>query len=195
VLQRARVNLVQPNGQLRRCMPDGSTRQVPHPDTRLSLVKEMHETCGRTRSLLQNSFWWAGMAKDVERATRSCPTCYHANATFNHHHPAMQPVPVRGMFYTWNVDLAGPLPTSASGHGYVMVCIESLSKHVECIPLSNKEASSTATSFLTHVIGRFGACAEVLTEQETEFQGAFYAMLTSCLIDHRLTSPNHPQAN
>ena len=76
-----------------------------------------------------------------------------------------------------------------------MVCIEYLTKHVDAIPLKTKEATEVAAAFLTHVLGRFGGCAEVLSDQGTELQGTFHSLLTSCLIDHRLTSPNHPQAN
>lgn len=36
---------------------------------------------------------------------------------------------------------------------------------------------------------------EVVTDQGGEFQGEFQALLDKCGIDHRLTSPYHPQAN
>ena len=187
-------------GKLSRVMPDGSNRTVPRPPERLAIVKETHQRCGhfgqkRTRSLLLSSFWWVGMSRDVEHVVKSCQACARANATFSTAHPTMQSVPEVGLFYRWNADLCGPFPTTDTGYKYVMVCIESLSKHIECIPLKSKDSAVVAQAFLTHVIGRFGACAEVLTDQGTEFQGAFHALLTSCLIDHRLTSPNHPQAN
>ena len=181
-------------------MPDGSSKKVPHPSERLTIIQDSHSRCGhfgqkRTRSLLLSSFWWFGMTTDILTVLKSCQACTRANATFNKPHPTLHSIPVVGLFYRWNVDLCGPLPTSDNGYKYVMVCIESLSKHVEAIPLRTKEATEVAAAFLTHVIGRFGGCAEVLTDQGTEFQGTFHALLTACLIDHRLTSPNHPQAN
>lgn len=36
---------------------------------------------------------------------------------------------------------------------------------------------------------------EVVTDQGGEFQGEVQALLDKCGIDHRLTSPYHPQAN
>lgn len=36
---------------------------------------------------------------------------------------------------------------------------------------------------------------EVVTDQGGEFQGEFQALMDRCGIDHRLTSPYHPQAN
>ena len=200
VLKRAQSYSFHSNGFMYRLMPDGSSRRVPHPSERLGIVADSHRKCGhfgqkRTRSLLLSSFWWVGMSRDIERVLKSCQACARANATFNKPHPTLHPVPVIGPFYRWNVDLCGPLPTSEAGYKYVMVCIESLTKHVEAIPLKTKEATEVAAAFLTHVLGRFGGCAEVLSDQGTEFQGTFHALLTSCLIDHRLTSPNHPQAN
>ena len=76
-----------------------------------------------------------------------------------------------------------------------MVAIEHFSKHIELIPLPDKEASTTAAAFLQHILGRFGACAEVVTDQGTEFMGEFHTLLQQALIDHRFTAAGHPQAD
>jgi hypothetical protein len=76
-----------------------------------------------------------------------------------------------------------------------MVCVEAWTKHVEMIPLRDKSAEEVANAFLSNVLARFSAPAEVVTDNGTEFQGAFAALLEQCFIDHRHTSPNHPQAN
>jgi transposase InsO family protein len=76
-----------------------------------------------------------------------------------------------------------------------MICIEHFSKVLVLEPLPSKEAKHTCYAFEHGVLGRFGACAEVVTDQGTEFQGEFAAMLSKCFIDHRTTSANHPQSN
>ena len=50
-------------------------------------------------------------------------------------------------------------------------------------------------AFLDRVLARFGAPAEVLTEQGREFLGAFQALCTKALIDHRTSSRDHPKAD
>ena len=70
-----------------------------------------------------------------------------SNSTFNTPHPTLDPIPVASLFYRWNVDLCGPFPTSKAGFKYVLVCIESLSKHVEAVPLKSKEAPEVAAAF------------------------------------------------
>ena len=61
--------------------------------------------------------------------------------------------------------------------------------------MPTKEARDTAYAFQHGVLERFGSCAEVLTDNWGEYQGEFQQRLSACFIDHRLTSPNHPQAN
>jgi hypothetical protein len=48
---------------------------------------------------------------------------------------------------------------------------------------------------LKGVLTRFGAPAEVLTDQGEECQGEFAALLQKLLIDHRTTSWDHPQSD
>ncbi|KXZ49774.1 hypothetical protein GPECTOR_19g225 [Gonium pectorale] len=78
---------------------------------------------------------------------------------------------------------------------YVLVCVEAWTKHVEMIPLRTKGSQEVANAFLANVLARFSAPAEVVSDGGTKFQGAFAALLEQCFIDHRVTSPNHPQAN
>ena len=49
--------------------------------------------------------------------------------------------------------------------------------------------------FHQYVLCRYGAPAEVLTDQGTEFRGEFQEMLDEALIHHRKTLRDHPQAD
>jgi transposase InsO family protein len=187
-------------GQLLRCMPDGRTCVCPPPDQRLALTRTVHERTGhlgvrRTLALLQTGHWWFSMRQTVQQVLRSCRACDMSNARGEALPSRLNPLPVRGLFYRLGVDLAGPLPPSEPDKNrYVMVVVEHFSKHVELIPLPEKTAARTARA-LAGVFARFGAPAEVLTDNGTEFQGEFAALLESCFVDHRLTSPGHPQAD
>ena len=185
---------------LQRIMADGTRRQVPKPDVREGLVREMHEQAGhfgrrRTLNLVLTAFWWKGLVQSVERVLSTCAVCDRVRSAFNVISPALHPLPVEGLFYRWGVDLCGPFTRSARGNTYVMVCIEHYSKLIELIPLPDKNSLTTSAAFRQHVLGRYGACAEVLTDNGREFEGAFADMLRVALIDHRHTSPNHPQAD
>ena len=189
------------DGKLFRCFSPQERREVLPPDQRAAAVKAAHERCGhfgrkRTTHLLLLSYWWPGIYQDVRRCIDSCQSCSQVKASgFNSQQPELSPLPIQGMFYRWHVDLCGPFPESKHGYKYVMVCVEAFSKHAELVPIRDKSAPEVAYAFLHNVLGRFGACAEVVTDQGTEFQGEFQDLLSDAFIDHRTTSSHHPQAN
>ena len=73
-------------------------------------------------------------------------------------------MPIRGMFYRWSCDMAGPFPESARGNVYILVMIEHFSKWIEIAAVPSKETDVVAEAFKEHVLCRYGAPAEVLTE-------------------------------
>jgi hypothetical protein len=149
----------------------------------------------RTLALLQLGYWWHSMSETVRRVVGACKLCDMCNAAGMARPAQLQPLPIRGMFYRWGIDLAGPLPrTRPHGFVYVMVCVEHFTKHAEFLPLRDKSSEETARGLL-ELIARFSAPAEVVTDQGTEFQGAFEGLLEQCYVDHRCTSAYHPQAN
>jgi hypothetical protein len=188
------------DGTLLRVLTNGFTRIVPPPAEREALVMKTHELCGhfgqaRTMHLLATTHWWKGMTRGVKNLVRSCPVCDRVKASFNAHHSTLHPLPIEGLFYRWGVDLAGPFKATSRGNLYVMICIEHFSKWVEVVPLPNKCAATTAQGFMSAVISRFGAPAEVVHDQGSEFDGEFAELLYRCFIDPRPTSANHPQAD
>ena len=183
-----------------RVMNNGTTRVVPLPSERKDAISHAHVLSGhfgirRTMHLLLQTYWWSGIMKDVAIEVSMCEVCNRTKAAFNSMQPTLHPLPICGMFYRWHVDLCGPFPRTTRGHVYVMIGLESYTKATISEALPNKEAFSTTYAFEHGVLSRYGACAEVVTDQGTEFQGPFDTMLARCFIDHRTTSPNHPQAN
>jgi hypothetical protein len=73
--------------------------------------------------------------------------------------------------------------------------VEAFSKYVEVIPMPDAEADTVAYCFLHHVLARFAAPGQVVSDAGTEFLGGFQQLLEDCLIDHRTISVDHPQAN
>ena len=188
-------------GKLSRVFWDGSTREVLPPGARQQAVKAMHEQTGhfgvrRTTHLVRQQYWWVGLDADVRTAVRRCELCGRVNAAFNARAPQLNPLPLQGMFYRWGVDLAGPFVKSRGrGNMYVMICVEHWSKVVVLIPIQDKTAECTAFAFRQHVLGYYGASAEVLTDGGREWRGAFEELLEQAFIDHRVSSPMHSQTN
>jgi len=135
------------------------------------------------------------MKRDVAVVVRDCGACARALANFGSVPKVLHPIPVQGLFYRWSCDLMGPLPRTSLGYEYVMIMVEHFSKYVDMVPITSKHAEITAGVFRSHVIGRFGSCAEVVTDRGGEWQEAFSALLLAMRIDHRKTSAEHPQSN
>ena len=190
----------QQHQQLNRVMPDGSHRIVPEPAKRLALVQEQHELCGhfgirRTAALLLGKYWWHGMQADVRSVINRCQFCSRVRAYFSDKQEQLQSIPISSMGFRWHVDLAGPLPHSKRGSRYIMVCIEAFSKYLVAVPIPDKTPEAVAFAFLQHVLSRFAAPGQVISDNGTEFtQGAFHQLLLDCLIDHGTTSVCHPRA-
>jgi len=81
------------------------------------------------------------------------------------------------MFYHWSCDLVAELPQTSKGNVYIMIMIEHFSKWVELVVLPDKSSHNTSHVFLQQVLSRFGACAECITNQGSEFRGKFQDLL------------------
>jgi len=189
-------------GVLHRVMVGGVLKIVPPKGERDVLITSTHQMCGhfgvrRTTCLLRATYWWKGLKKQVRDVVGRCEACSQIRASFDVKDPVLKPLPIMGMFYRWGVDLAGPFRKTPQGEKewYIMVCIEHFTKWIELIAIRTKTAAATAQAFLSSVIARYGASAEVVTDGGTEFQGEFEDLLTRSLIDHRVSSPGHPQSD
>jgi hypothetical protein len=147
-----------------------------------------------TYSLLEPVYIWAGMYEQMRFEVRACAACDRVKTSFEVQDTVLKPLPITRLFYKWNVDLCKMPHTSEDGNKYVVVMIEHFTKWVELVPIPEKSSFYTAAA-LKGVLTRFGASAEVLTDQGEEFQGKFAVLLQKLLIDHRTTSRDHPQSD
>jgi hypothetical protein len=158
---RARQYLWQ-EGRLVRRLQDGTTRVVPREAERGPLIRDVHKRAGhfgiqKTQFLLRPHYWWVGLSTDVARVVKQCGACDRVKASFNAKHPTLQPLPIKGMFYRWELDFAGPLPKSRQGNQYALVMVEHFSKQVILVATKDKEPATVAVAFTREVLTRFGA--------------------------------------
>jgi hypothetical protein len=155
---------------------------VPPPKDRVNLIRAIHIEVGhfgvhKTFSLLKPTYFWSGMFAQVRKEVSSCTVCDRVKANFEVKDPTLKPLPIMGMFYRWGVDMCKMPFKSVSGNRYVVVMIEHFSKWIELVPIPEKTSHHTAAA-LRGVLCRYGAPAEVLTDQGEEFQGEFAELLT-----------------
>ena len=126
---------------------------------------------------------------------RACEPSARAKAGFRESVANSQPLPLQGLVFRWGIDFAGPLPASDRGNKWILICIDHRTKWVKIIALPSKASDGVARAFLKHVLSRFGASKEVLTDQGTEFLEEFQTVLTDQQITHRTAFRDHPQAD
>jgi hypothetical protein len=168
---------------LHKCMSAGVDKIVPEPHLRANLIRATHLDTGhfrikKTYSLLKPVYTWAGMHEQVRFEVRACAACDHVKASFEVRDTVLKPLPIMGLFYRWGVDLCKMPHTSEDGNKYVVVMIEHFTKGVESVPILEKSSFYTAAA-LKGVLTRFGAPAEVLTDQGEEFQTLFHPIYSS----------------
>ena len=183
-----------------RVKPGGYKRVVPKPSERVKVVNDAHTATGhwgyrRTCNLLMANYWWSTLVKDTQRLVAECDLCRRVSTAFNVKPEKLRPLEIKGLFYRWSVDLAGPLADTTYGNKYAMIMVEHYSRTLVLAAIPVKEPRYTRYAFEQSVLARFGACAEVLSDGGGEWLGTFSDMLASNFIDQRTTSANHPQAN
>ena len=180
---------------------DGTPKlEVPPVADRVRLITTEHEALGhlgrdRTYSKLRIRYTWPNMHKDVSDTLRTCSACDRIRSSSNVKASEENPLPLGGLFWRWHIDTAGPLPPSTGGHRYVIVMIEAFSKHIELVPVTTLDSTTTATAFRERVLARFGAPVEVTSDNGSEYAGEFHKQLTTHGVDHRSITPGHPEAN
>jgi hypothetical protein len=154
-------------------MPAGIDKTVPEPHLRANLIRTTHLDTGHfgimiTYFLLEPVYTWAYMYEQVRFEVRACAACDRVKASFEVRDTVLKPLPIMGLFYRWGVDLCKMPHTSKDGNKYAVVMIEHFTKWVELVPIREKSSFYIAAA-LKGVLTRFGAPAEVLSDQEKEF--------------------------
>ena len=154
-----------------------------------------HFSHRKTKAVLQRSFMWPGMAKEIKVWCRNCIECQKAGKKGPTKVP-LHPLPVIGTpFSKIAFDLVDPLPRTSRRHRYILTCMCLGPKYPDAIPLTKVDATTVADAMLD-IFSRIGIPAEILTDQGSVFMGQLTKQLCSmCKIKHIRTSPYHPQTD
>ncbi len=104
-------------------------RYIPNIDDRPDLLTALHDDIGHwdfraSYKILADRYWWPSMRNDVAAHVRTCDECQKTKPYARY--KSAQHQPVSGIFDTWSLDFAGPLPRTARGNRYLLVGVEHL---------------------------------------------------------------------
>ena len=86
------------------------------------------------QKILHASYFWPSVFKHCHEAIKKFPPCRHFYPKKCTHPTPLHPVLDVGPFSKWEIDYMHCNPTSAEGHGYIIVAIDYFTKWDEAMP-------------------------------------------------------------
>lgn len=152
-------------------------RFVPKVEERLRIMKGLHDEIGHwdfrtTYTVIAEMFWWPTMRPDVAHFVRSCDICQKTNPP-EQKRPYGK-LPVSGLFHTWSIDFAGPLPVTKEKSKYLLIAVEHLSGWpvARAIPTQLFNSTGVVQFVKKEIVGPFGVPVCVVSDNDTKFDNA-----------------------
>ncbi|KIH67264.1 integrase core domain protein [Ancylostoma duodenale] len=93
-------------------------------------------------------------------------------------------------------DIIGPLPMTLDGNKFILIFIDSFSKYIVAEPLPDQKANTTAQTFITRFVARFGLPETLVTDQGSDYMSeTFRCLLRNLHVNHRTSTPYHHESN
>ena len=157
-----------------------------------------HQGQSRSLSLMQEQFWWPGMAHDLRNCIRKCGQCKKFEAA----PPVapLRPLACSGPGELLHVDFTSTEETVPLHEELVvrnvMVMQDHFSKYVVAYVVKDQMARTAAETLRNGYFGLFGAPTYLISDQGKAFTGHLISNLCKLYWVQKLrTSPYHAQAN
>ena len=79
-------------------------------------------------------------------------------------------------------------PTSARGHGYIIVAVDYFTKWVEAMPTYAEDGNTTTLFLFKYIIARFGVLQSIVTDHGSHFHNQMMEELSAKLGFHHENS-------
>ena len=94
------------------------------------------------------------------------------------------------------LDIVGPMTETMAGNKYILTCQYDLSKFLVAIPIPQQDAETVAREFILNIILKFGAPAQILTDQGLNFLSDLFKITCKLLRIKKIqTTAFHPESN
>ena len=190
------------NGVLYRI--EGAKRLLAIPASqRKLLLFSAHESLmalhpGITKTLLKmkDKYWFPHMTRHVTEHIKSCGSCQRRKTPKIPMRVPLKNQMASNPFQVLSVDFQGPYTTSDAGNKYILVFTDHFTKWCEMIPTKDQLATTVAQIYVEQIFCRYG-CSEILiSDRGKTFMSNLVEQINKLFkVDHRLTSPYHPQTN
>jgi hypothetical protein len=117
---------------------------------------------------IRERYFWPNLQKDVKEFIKGCHNCRTRKdprpARKGHLTPFLHLS--KRPWDTVTMDLYGPLPESQTGHKYLLIIVDHLTKWPEAIPLKTKQAEEIAKVLYDEFICKYSLPSKILSDNE-----------------------------
>jgi len=153
-----------------------------------------HLGVARTLHRARAAIEWPGMKEEFTERVHSCVRCQKIKSVASKA-PELYSTRAQAPFTVAFMDYIGPLRPSDE-FKYILVTLDRFSHMVQLEATRDTTAETTATIFFNEWMCSFGIPTRVVTDGGPSFTGqAFTSLLRRYHIEHRVTSPHHPQSH
>jgi hypothetical protein len=156
-----------------------------------------HKGMNKTYEAIKLHYQWPNMRKEIEDYVKKCEKC-QTNKTLRPTKRAPMEITTtaRHPFERCALDIVGPLTETTSGNKYILTFQDDLSKFLLAIPVSQQDAETIAREFVLNVVLKFGAPAQILTDQGSNFLSDMFKNMCRMLRIRKVqTTAFHPESN
>ncbi|KAJ8356690.1 hypothetical protein SKAU_G00194840 [Synaphobranchus kaupii] len=119
----------------------------------------------KTLHRLRGKFHWPGCRHDVELHVHCCDSCTAQKGPSQRSRAPLQQHLVGAPMERVGVDVLGPFPVTDSGNRYILVAMDYFTKWPEAFAIPDQSAATTAERLVEEMFTRFGAPAELHSNQ------------------------------
>ena len=164
-----------------------------------SVISFCHElACGghfgprkTTEKVLQSEFYWPTLSKDSFHFCNSCANCQKTRKISRRDMMSLNPILEVENFDVWGVDFMGPFLNSF-GNQFILVAVD----WVEAMPTKTNDNKVVVKFLKENIFSRFGNPRVIISDNGSHFcNRVFEALMRKYSINHKLSTPYHPQTN
>ncbi|KAJ8359452.1 hypothetical protein SKAU_G00159770 [Synaphobranchus kaupii] len=150
----------------------------------------------KTLHRLRGKFHWPGCRHNVKLHVHCCDSCTAQKGPSQCSRAPLQQHLVGAPMERVGVDVLGPFLVTDSGNRYILVAMDYFTKWPEAFAIPDQSAATMAERLVEEMFTRFGAPAELHSDQGRNFESQLMAEVCKRLgVTKTRTTPLHPQSD